>query len=373
MLRVIAVICSLAASASAAPFDKALAPPRAFDGLRAGVPVVEAKTALAQWEVDDSYRDAARRTRFVKDAGDGARYYVLVSDATISRIGVEAPKAGLVEKRTALWGRPAKAMNLAAEALTSWTGNGWRADLACREGLCRLAYHQPLDAAYFGNAVAPPAPLAGLKPWMQRAEIEKLLPRFARGEVPAGPEDVRLALDLDRDGRLRSVLIAGMPETARAVLEKAWGPRDASGTWWNPHAGWRAKLDEDLHALQLFPYMPAARLFGAGPTIAAMPKPILGSTRDKLAAAYPVLALPPTEDGLGPTAVAVSFDRKGFANKLVITIPFATQARRDELVKLFAAKWGAPAQTGPDYVFPTKTPKIEAREAAGSLVLQLSL
>ena len=373
MIRVIAVVCSLAASASAAPFDKALAPPRAFDGLRAGVALADAKATLAEWELDSAYRDAAQRTRFVKDAGDGARFYVLVSDATISRIGVEAPKAGLVEKLTALWGKPARAMNLAAEALTSWSGNGWRADLACREGLCRLAYHQPLDAAYFGNAVAPPAVLGGLKPWMQRAEIEKLLPRFAHGEIPAGREDVRIALDLDREGRLRSVLVAGMPDTARAVLEQAWGPRDASGTWWNPQGGWRAKLDEDLHSLQLFPYVPAARLFGAGPTIAALPKPILGATRDKLAAAYPALALPPIEDGLGPTSVAVTFDRKGIATKLAITLPFATQARRDELVKLFAAKWGSATQTGQTYVFPTRTPKIEAVERAGSLVLQLSL
>src|SRR5687768_5066695 len=95
------------------------APPNVFDGIRAGMLVSDAK--LASWQPDASYKDAAKRTRLVKDAGDGAKFYVLLAGEVISRIGVEAPAKGLEPKLEKLWGAPATTTNLADEPLTTWT------------------------------------------------------------------------------------------------------------------------------------------------------------------------------------------------------------------------------------------------------------
>lgn len=380
MSRVIAgLLCLLitreAASAPELPAD--LTPPAALDGLRAGTPVDDAKLALAAFAPDPAYTDAAKRTRLVRDAGGGARYYVLVSEGTIARIGIEAPKAGLVEALTRRWGKPARATNLANEALVSWRAASWRVDVACRGELCRLAFHQPLAPAFFGAAVAPPGALAALQPWARRAEVERALPRFARGaELPAGPEDVRLAVELDRQGRLRSVLVAGLPDDGRAIVERAWGAPGDGDTWWNGAAGWRARLDDGLRTLQLFPYVPAAKLLGTGAGIAALPRPILGATRDQIARAYGAgFTLPPIEDGLGATAVHITYDAGGRATALAIELPFATAARRDELLRLLEAKWGAATRTQAGYTFAASTQglTIEAREHAASLQLRLRL
>jgi hypothetical protein len=376
MLRVIVAIAWLASAAHAAPlFDREIAPPRALVNLRAGMALDDARDALAGFARDESYRDAVSRTRLVRDAGGGAQYYVLVHANTIARIGIEVPKPGLIEKLARLWGKPAQATNLASEMLTSWITPAWRVDLACRGERCRIAYHRPLDAAFFGAAAAPPGPLATLRPWMQHAEIATLVPRFATGgELPAGPEDVRLALDFDREGRLRSVLVSGLPAGARGVLERAWGPRDAAGIWWNPDGGWRAILDEGLHALQLFPYVPAGRLLGPGPGIAALPRPILGATRDQLAKVYPTpLTLPPTEDGVGPIPVGIDFDANGHANRVTIALPCATSARKDELIKLLEAKWGAAKRTKQGRAFSAAPLTIEVREEPDALVIVLRL
>jgi hypothetical protein len=377
MLRVITgLVCLLIGGvAEAAPlFEPTVAPSRALDGIRPGMALDEAKAALGAYRLDDAYRDAAARQRLVRDAGAGAQFYVLVKDGVISRIGIEAPQRGLVEKLTRLWGKPARTTNLANESLASWSTASWRVDLACRAPACRIAFHRPFSAAYLGASAHPPGPLAPVRPWMQRAELARLVPQFVTGsELPAGPEDVRLALDLARDGRLRSILVGGLPENARDVITQAWGTPDGL-TWWNPNAGWRAQLDVNLRTLQLFPYVPAAKLLGGGVGIAALARPILGARRDQIAQAYPApLALPPIEDGVGPTPVAIDFDPNGRARKLVIKLPFATPTRRDELVKLLEAKWGTARRGAGTYTFPTSKLRIEARETPATLVLTLAL
>src|SRR5687767_3650411 len=109
-----------------ASLNKTPSPPSVFDGIRAGMVVTDAK--LASWQPDAAYTDAAKRTRLVKDAGDGAKYYVLVSGEVIARIGVEAPEKPLVPRLEKLWGKSASSTNLANESIASWSAAGWRAD-----------------------------------------------------------------------------------------------------------------------------------------------------------------------------------------------------------------------------------------------------
>ncbi|MDQ3366892.1 MAG: hypothetical protein M3680_15830 [Myxococcota bacterium] len=346
-----------ATAVSAAPaFDKRLAPPKVFDGIRAGMTVTDAQARLGTFAPDAAYQDAARRTRLVKDAGDGATYYVLVKGEVIARIGIEAPERGLVPRLAKLWGAPLRTTNLANEEVTSWTGADWRVDLSCRHTLCRMAFHQALTPAYFGATVQPPGALAGLRPGMTRDEVAQLSPRHLAGDVPAGPEDVRVTVDLVKSGHLRSVLVGGLPAGAGALLEMAWGTAapaaDGSLVWFNPDRGWRAVYNEGLHSVQFSGYVPATKLLGAGPGIALLAKPILGATREQILAAYPLfradrkqltLALPPTEGGIGN--VDVSFDsRSQRVTRMAIQLPYDSTARRDELIKLMAAKWGTPQE-----------------------------
>jgi hypothetical protein len=383
------VLCSLigAALAIAAPtFDRTVAPPRALDGLRAGMTVGEAKAALATFAVDDKYTDAAKRTRLLKDAGNGAHYYVLLAGDVISRIGVEAPAAGLTAKLTKLWGAPARVANAANEALASWSQNEWRADLSCRGALCRMAFHHTLSADFFGTKVAPPAALSGVRLGMTNDQLAAIAAPFAAGtEVPAGPEDVRMVVDFDR-GRVRSVGIGGLPATAGALLTKAWGPStdiEAKPTWFDPSAGWRARYDADLQIVQLTEYMPVVTLLGPGDKLAA---PLLGFTDKQLAAAYPrfmtanrgaIIALPPTEFSTANTSIAVDFDAAGRATQVIVALPFDTAAHRAELVAALEAKWGKSVERvisrHKTLTFPTSKAKVSviADDTATALLVEL--
>lgn len=379
MHRVAIALIVLSSSAFAAPFEKPLGAPRAFDGIRAGMAVADAK--LAGWQPDASYKDGANRTRLVKDAGGGAKYYVLVAGDTVSRIGVEAPAQGLVPKLEKLWGKATRATNLASESLTSWSTASWRVDLACRGELCRLAFHEPLAPAFFGAAPQAPGALASLRPGMTKAELQKLSPRHLASDIPAGPEDVRVTVSLAKSGHVQGVVLAGLPANARALLDKAWGAATTTAdgpTWFNADRGWRAVLHEDLALVQLTGYISAAKILGAGPGIALLAKPVLGAFREQILAAYPVqtradgkklvIELPPSEAGTG--RVVVSFDTKNMrANKLAFELPYESEARRDELLKLMAMKWGTPANGA----FPTKDVKISVADGANRLDLVIAL
>jgi hypothetical protein len=168
--------------------------------------------------------------------------------------------------------------------------------------------------------------------------------------VPAGPEDVRLSVDIGKDDRVRSVLIAGLPANAGTLMNAAWGPAteiDTKPTWFNPRSGWRARYDPSLGAVQLSEYMPVMVLLGPGDKIAL---PLIGLTPDQLAKFYPKMAatnvganvqLPPTEFATALTMIGLQFDpRTGKTATAVFALPFDSLAHKDLLVKALEAKWG---------------------------------
>ncbi len=358
------------------------APPTVFDGIRAGMLASDAK--LAAWQPDADYKDGAKRTRLVRDAGGGAKFYVLLAGDVVSRIGVEAPAKGLVPRLEKQWGTPRVETNPANESITSWTNGSWRVDLSCKGELCRMAFHQPLTAAFFGAAVQPPGALAGLRPGMTRAELSQLSPRHLATDVPAGPEDVRVTVDVAKSGHVRSVLVGGLPENAHTVVEKAWGKAvetDDGRVWFNADRGWRAVLLADLGTLQISGYIPATKILGGGQGIALLAKPILGLTREQITAAYPtvtrvvgnklVIEMPPSEGGMGRLVLA--FDQTQRAHKMTLELPYDTDTRREELLKLMTAKWGAPTPRSATLVFPTDKLKIEVVDGAKRLDLSITL
>jgi len=379
------IVCLLSTAALAAPsFERSLAPPHAFDGIHAGAALDSAKTPLAKFRDDAAYSDAMGRHRLVRDAGDGALYYVLVENDVIARIGVEAPADGLEARLAALWGAPAKIQNAAHEAVASWSDGARRVDMACRETRCRLAFHELLGAAFFGTDIAPPGELARVRAGMSRDEVRAVAPHHAGGAVvPAGYEDVRTSLDFDAGGRVRAVMVGGLPASGRALLERAWGKATETprGLMWLGAGGWRAIYDETLRTLQLAGYVPAAQLLGSGPGIAALPRPVLGATPDQLAASYPTfhsttIDLPATEAAAFATAVALDFT-KGHVTGVTIPLAYDSPARRDSLLALLRSKWGKPVQRADAgaqiYAYPVPRLVIEAHERPGVLELRLRL
>lgn len=389
-MRVIttAVVLLCVRAASAAPtFEKQPSPSRVFEGIRAGMSLDEAKPKLTSFAWDESYRDAAARKRLVAPAGDGAKYYVLVTNDTIARIGIEAPEQGLEAKLTRLWGRPMHLKNTANEALTSWAKGTWRVDLSCRGTLCRLAFQESLPARYFGHAVAPPGALASVMPGMSRAQLEGISPQHATGaDVPAGFEDVHVKVDVSKAGVVRSVVIVGLPANAQELATTAWGEPVTTdrGPMWTGERGWRAIYDAELRAIELIPHVTASLFLGSGPGIQAFARPVLGATEDQIAAAYPTftrtpkaatLALPGIER-TAPTNVALTFDKQTKrATGVAFELPYADAAGRAELVKLLASKWGKPAAKSSRVLsFPTgKLLRIEATDTGRALQLQLAI
>lgn len=352
-MRVVTAVIGISlispASAGTSPmFAKTVAPSEALDGIRVGMTLDDAKLALGTFQIDPTYKDAANRQRWIKDATGGAKFYVLISNDVVSRIGIEAPEAGLVAKLTRQWGKPTKAVNAASEGITSWGGTEWRVDVACRQALCRLAFHHSLTAAFFGSTVAPPTALGSIKLGMTRDQLGAL---FASGaEVPAGPEDVRVSVDVGKDDRVRSVLIAGLPANAGPLMNAAWGKATdvaAKPTWFNPNTGWRARYDASLNVVQLGEYMPVMSLLGPGDKIAL---PLIGLTPEQVAKVYPRSAatrtgahvqLPPTEFATALTMIGLQFDpQTGKTTIAVFALPFDTLAHKDLLVKVLEAKWG---------------------------------
>ncbi len=346
--------CFLISDVSADPLvGTTLAPPKVFDGVRPGMSLDDAKAALLTFELDRGYRDAAGRQRLVKAVPGlaSAKYYVLVASNTIARIGIEAAEAGLVDQLGKRWGKPATATNAAAEGVVSWTADGWRVDVACRKPLCRLAFHQLLTPSFFGASAGPPGPLSRIRLGMTRDQVRDVSPVFATGaELPAGPEDVRVAVDVGTDHRVRSLLISGLPAHAPTLLTSAWGtPMQVADapTWFDPKRGWRARFDPRLGVVQLTEYMPVLALLGTGDKLAL---PLLGLTQQQVESAYPkrrpikggiAVALPPTEFATTVTTIGLSFDpMTGRSTTAVFALPFETPQHKDALVAALEAKWG---------------------------------
>lgn len=378
----LAVATGMLALASAAPtkalFDRSMSPPPALAGIQVGMPRAQLGASLALFVRDEQYRDAVQRERYVASV-DGAKVYVLFSHDVVARIGVEAPAAGLVDTLVSLWGQPLAHTNLANEGLVSWRSGGMRVDVACRDSLCRLAYHRELGPAFFGTTVGAPGSLATLAIGTPRAKVPAIYASSA--EVPAGVEDVRVVVDMDE--RVTGFRVVGLPPTAGDALAAAWGAPaviDGVPTWFAPQRGLRARYDAQLGALQLSEYLPLAALLGPGDRLGL---PVLGLSEKQLAAAYPkframqgggTIALPPTELASAPTVIGVAIDpTSGEVARAAFAVPF-TAATRATVVAVLEAKWGTSHQVQRNgqkrLVFPSSKARVEvAVDDAGSVLV----
>jgi hypothetical protein len=387
VITALAVAVAISTGSSAATptalFDKSMSPPAALDGIHVGMARSQIAKAMSTFTRDEQYRDAAKRERYIANV-DGAKVYVLFSNDVVARIGVEAPATGLVAKLTSLWGTPLQRTNLANEGLVSWRTGGTRVDVACRESLCRLAYHRELGAAFFGNAVGAPGSLASLPIGTARDKVPAI---YASGaEVPAGVEDIRVVVDVD--DRVNGFRIVGLPPTAGDALAAAWGAPviiESQPTWFSPQRGLRARYSASLGVVQIAEYMPLAALLGQGDRIAL---PVLGLTAKQLSSTYPkfratqgggTITLPPTELASAPTMIVTAIDpASGEVARAAFAVPFVSAANKAAVVAVLEAKWGKSRvvdRAGQKRLtFPASKARVEVSidDAGSVLVVELS-
>lgn len=146
----------------------------------------------------------------------------------------------------------------------------------------------PFDRAVLGSLPHPFGALEVIKPGASREDILTALPNARRdGDehivVPVGVEDLVAKIDIDFTGHLDVVRIR-VPDSASALLEKAWGKPTTNGTWFDRKKRWRADLDGG--ELMIGSFVPLAELVGKGPDGLAEKQAILGATPAELTARF---------------------------------------------------------------------------------------
>ncbi len=248
----------------------------------------------------------------------------------------------------------------------------------------------PLTAAFFGSAVAPPAPLARFPLGMPSAEAKKLAPDAWLAEADVGVADVRAIWIDDGDRGTVSRVSVRFPVKYKPLVAEAWGPslavtgeggKDVYDVWFNRATKLRATMSETVtHEdvnLDFERYVPLAEFLGDGPTIDFFDRPILGATVADVKRDYAAkldrggLTMPALETTLSsPGAVYLDpDDGSAPVSSFRFSISYRGYAAlEDELMAAFVEKWGEPkpSKRDPDtMVFHPADPVIEAYKESG--------
>jgi hypothetical protein len=318
------------------------------------------------------------------------------------------------------------AVVLAAALLACGKKDSSRSSSKSDEAEQKPAAKKPLSAAFFGKQVAPLGALAKLTWGSSVADAKKAAPDlFAKADdkdfqlVDDPQLDVTYGIGFDKKtNKLNRMYVQLSPADAKLV-EQAWGlgkpAKDSIGRdrtyWFDPAGGWRAYLEkgfgEDMN-LELYPYLPAAKLLGDGPdTLGFAPQGILGATIEDLRTRFPDtlvetdaatakeqqkqvgkfvgkdlekelgpasasvrLELPPTEWEQYWTRVETHWGDDGKIESAWFKLPYeAYPAAKDELKALFDKKWGAPKEAkefgkfgDPILVYHASAPRIFVKD-----------
>jgi hypothetical protein len=284
-----------------------------------------------------------------------------------------------------------------------------------------------LSADFFGKKVAPMGALAKLKWGSPEAEARAAAPElFAKADdkdfqLVDDPqlEHVTYGIGFDKKSKKLNRMYVQLSAADAKLVETAWGPgkaaKDSIGRdrtyWFDADGSWRAYLEkgfgEDMN-LELYPYMPAAKLLGDGAdTLGFAPQGILGATIEDLRTRFPDtlvetdeatakeqqkkvgnfvgkdldkelgpasasvrIELPPTEWEQYWTRVETHWGDDGKIETAWFKLPYeAYPAAKDELKALFDKKWGAPKEEkefgkfgDPILVYHAKNPRIFVKD-----------
>ncbi|HPH66997.1 MAG TPA: hypothetical protein PLF40_14685 [Kofleriaceae bacterium] len=231
---------------------------------------------------------------------------------------------------------------------------------------------KPLTAEFFGKVVAPPAILAPFKPGMPVAEAKKLSADHWLPQDSIEVEGVKAMWGDQKSMTEVGDTLIELPLDKMSLVAEAWGPgveATRGGTpvtiWRNPDTGIRAELSVSFNKengdLRFSPYYPVAKFLGDGPTIAFLPKPILGLKFDEVKAAYPELTdgkyvLMPVLDfdfsgtNTGNALYFDPSDDSGPIKSYMISLDFKSYPPfKEELLALFEKKWGKAKPGKPPY------------------------
>jgi hypothetical protein len=291
----------------------------------------------------------------------------------------------------------------------------------------KAAAKKPLTAEFFGKTVAPLGALAKLKWGSTADEAKAAAPELFKKDDKDGfslvddpaIEDVTYGIGFDKDTKKLNRMYVQLSPAGAKLVETAWGPgkpakdsiqRDRT-YWFDPAGGWRAYLEkgfgEDMN-LELYPYLPAAKLLGEGPEgLGFAPQGILGATVDELrtrfagqlvetdaakakeqqkkvgdfvgkdlekdlgpASASVRIELPPTEWEQYWTRVETHWGKDGKVESTWFGLPYGAYGpAKDEIKALFDKKWGAPKEEkeygkfgDPILVYRAKAPRIYVKD-----------
>jgi hypothetical protein len=174
-----------------------------------------------------------------------------------------------------------------------------------------------LEPGVFGKAVAPPGDLGKLKVGMPLPEAKKVAGKYVPGDddsyksFASGYTGMRYAVAVDDERTKIDRIRIEVPESAKDMLAKAWGPGveatcmdDPCWYWFDPATQIRAKATpETLRrgkkgiGVDFYTYLPFEKLLGAKPaSLGFETTPVLGASLDEARKAYPGVLVEQKED-----------------------------------------------------------------------------
>jgi hypothetical protein len=254
----------------------------------------------------------------------------------------------------------------------------WAMALVVVVAACKGDSGKSLEPAVFGKAVAPPGDLGKIKVGMPVPEARK-----AAGSLVPDDKDsykttsspysgMKYSVGVDEDtGKIDQVRIF-IPESAKDMLAKAWGPAieatcmdEPCWYWFDPTTQTRAKAKPDKIrrtkgiGVEFYTYLPMEKLLGAKPgSLGFETTPVLGASLEEVRKAYPGVFVEQKEDKakgnselswfeLPPTPYEVYWTRvyahpaAGKISDLSISITYRDNPKaKDEILAAFEKAWG---------------------------------
>ena len=329
-------------------FGKHVQPPHGLDVLRPGMKASEARAAVPG--IDEYGK--------VPSGADDVELEVRIDKDVVTEIGAVYRK-GFKPLLTQAWGPPHPGDD-PISAGESWEdpATGWRADL---RGVT-VYFYRIATPAFFGKAAHPFGAFATLPSTATYEQAKAMSP-------PLG-EDMtaeRFSVTVLNRGKALGSLDMALAPHVKDVLLKAWGPgfelkdpaaqRHATHAWFAPEDGWRAYLIEQGESvrLEIAPMLSSDKLLGPGPEVAVLPTPVIGKTIDEVMQAYPgatrdrdqsvTLQVAPDQWNTLWTSILM-FVKDGKISSASIAFRISVPSYGDELLALFAKKWGEPKPDG---------------------------